>query len=313
MPALTAIALGASALGGIASAFGKTSPTFNMGPMGSGEAQANMNAGSDLQQFQGAESQYASMASGYAQNGDMPTAQDITNGQSYAASQFGQQRAQMNQAFVTQQQQANQDAALQGRGTDDPILRAKLAIAQTNQSAQLNAAQGAFASQFSMQQPMQRLGFAGQAMSAAQGAFNTNQSYAQQQYGNRFGEAQANYQQQKDTVSPLQRIGSALGVFGSSASSLLGLGGQIGASQNGNASPSFGNTGSPMAASAFSQPNPYAGAPMTSTFGPTPSGSAYGLGATFGPLASGYRGATAPASNFSSQMQSLGPSPYPGF
>ncbi len=108
----------------------------------------------------GAQNDLASLLQQYQNGGNMPTAQDTSRSQAFAQSQFDPQRVAMQQAFADQTTQANRQAALSGRGVNDPILRAKLAQQQTQQSAILNSQQGAFATQYAMQQPKERLGFA---------------------------------------------------------------------------------------------------------------------------------------------------------
>lgn len=96
------------------------------------------------------------------QGGNLPTESDINTSNSLAQKLFGAQQAQLRQAFQDQTIEASRRAAIQGRSISDPILAAKLAQEQTRQSNVLNAQQGAWATDWSLQQPMQRLGFMSQ-------------------------------------------------------------------------------------------------------------------------------------------------------
>jgi hypothetical protein len=66
------------------------------------------------------------------------------------------------QAFQDQLTAANRQAAISGRGMNDPILRARLGQEQTRQQGLLEAQQGAFGSQLALALPTQRAGFAEQ-------------------------------------------------------------------------------------------------------------------------------------------------------
>lgn len=115
---------------------------------------------SDVTSALGANRDLAELLRRYSQEGgSLPTSGDISGANSLAAQLFQGQRTAMGQAFEDQRVQANRKAALMGRAADDPILAAKLAQEQTRQGAMLDANQGAFAAQYAMDQPMQRLGF----------------------------------------------------------------------------------------------------------------------------------------------------------
>ncbi len=105
----------------------------------------------------------------YAEGGYRPGAEDISSSQSLAQQLFNPQRVAMQQAFSDQSTEANRRAALMGRSMNDPILAAKLAQEQTRQSSMLEANQGAWSTQYAMQQPMMRLGFQEQRAQTLQG------------------------------------------------------------------------------------------------------------------------------------------------
>lgn len=86
-----------------------------------------------------------------------PNEQDIQGANSLANQLFRQRQVGLEQNFMQQQQQFNQQAALQGRNPLDPVFRNKLAQEQTRQQQQLQAEQGVFATQYALQQPQQRL------------------------------------------------------------------------------------------------------------------------------------------------------------
>jgi hypothetical protein len=252
MPALTSIALGIggiSALAAGASAFGKKDPKFDptgelskmqmgaQGQLGSAGQNAATGALGNLANLRndasfGANRDLASMLQQYSQGGYLPNEQDNSTAQSFAQSQFNPQRVAMQQAFQDQLTQANRQAALSGRGMNDPILRAKLAQEQTRQQSQLEAQQGAFASNFALQQPMQRLQFAEgranvltQDMARRQGLeqtiFGSGMQAQAQDYSQRanqyqmdlskvLSQVQGKFQQDANETTFLQRLGSTI-------------------------------------------------------------------------------------------------------
>lgn len=179
MAALTALALGGAALGGLSGALGsekKSSAGMDLAAEGDLERMAREGSGADYNALRGmvdagpgqgdvsnaygAQKDLAAMLKQYSEGGHLPSGADISTGQRYAGLLFQGQREAMNQSFNDQSTEANRQAALMGRSMNDPILRAKLAQEQTRQSAQLNANQGSFATQMALQQPGMRLGFA---------------------------------------------------------------------------------------------------------------------------------------------------------
>jgi hypothetical protein len=264
------IGIGAGAVGSIASAIGKKDPKFDstginsvtmdqQGYMGAQGEQAASGSLAAMQGFRGdaafgAQTDLASLLKQYQQDGAMPTAQDSSRAQSFAQSQFDPQRVAMQQAFQDQLTQANRQAALSGRGVNDPILRAKLAQEQTRQGAMLQSQQGAFATQYAMQQPLQRLQFAEgranvltqnlqQRMGLEQNIFNQGMSAQQADFQQRFSKyqgelgkqttlAQGKFEQDKAETTPIQRFGQAMtgivGSFGAGMSAMSSLGGMGG-------------------------------------------------------------------------------------
>lgn len=116
----------------------------------------------DITNSLGSQRGLAEMFQQYSQSGGWASGQDIAQSQQFAGQIFNPQRVAMQQAFQDQQVQADRQAALMGRGTNDPILRAKLAQEQTRQGSLLEAQQGAYGAQLAQQQPDRRLGYAQQ-------------------------------------------------------------------------------------------------------------------------------------------------------
>lgn len=104
----------------------------------------------------------AALLQQYQQTGGMPSAQDIAQAQGFAGQMFAGQRLGAQQATLEAQQQYAQQAAIQGRGGLDPILRNKLAEQQRMQEQQIGAQQMAFGAQQAQGISQNRLAFAGQ-------------------------------------------------------------------------------------------------------------------------------------------------------
>lgn len=213
------------------------------------DLQNNVNAGPGQQDVTNSVNSSRSLAdllTQYSQSGGLPGQQDITAANGVASGIFAGQRVSQQQQFVTQGQEANQQAARLGRSVDDPILQAKLRTAQMNQSAQLDANQGSYASQLALNLPGQRLNYANQAA-------QVNSGLAQQALQNRMtvlglGSGLLN-QEQNYQINTSSRYGSqttgggvggaisgALGGFGAGASiagAINGLGGMAGAAAGG--------------------------------------------------------------------------------
>ena len=110
-----------------------------------------------------ANAQLADMFKRYSQQGgNLPTEADNATGQQFAQQQFAPQQTAQDQQFIQEQQRAKQLAAQMGRPSNDPIIQARLSQERMQSQERLGAQQGAFASQFAMQQPQQRLDYAGQ-------------------------------------------------------------------------------------------------------------------------------------------------------
>jgi hypothetical protein len=136
------------------------------GMVGAGPGQSDIQRGVESQRS------LADMFQQYSQSGGWANQQDIAQSQQFAGQMFNPQRVAMQQAFQDQQTQADRQAALMGRSTNDPILRAKLAQEQTRQGSLLEAQQGAYGAQLAQQQPDRRLGYAQQG-AAVQGDLAT--------------------------------------------------------------------------------------------------------------------------------------------
>lgn len=104
----------------------------------------------------------AAMLRQYAAGGFMPGQQDIATAQQFAQTQYQPQQVALQQQQQQEQLKANQLAAQLGRPVNDPIIQAKLAQERAQSQERLRAAQGAFASQFALNLPQQRLGYTAQ-------------------------------------------------------------------------------------------------------------------------------------------------------
>lgn len=232
-------------LGGLLNGLGNR-PQFNMGQAGALETGSSDTALNSLNSASGyagpsdysgsisGQQSLADLYSSMMQSGGTPTADDQSRANSFASSQFGQQRVGLQQEFLRQMQTANQQAALSGRSQNDPILRAKLGQQQQQQSAQLDAGQAGFASQYAQQLPMQRLGFAEGRANALTNIDQTNAASRQQSFSNyaglagiaggidqsqwnqRFQQASAQFQSDAGQKNPFDIISGAAtgGLFG---------------------------------------------------------------------------------------------------
>lgn len=155
---------------------------------------------SDVQAGSQSSRDLASMLQQYSQGGNIPGAADISAGNTFASRAFQPQRVGIEQNFQEAQQQYAQQAELQGRNTLDPVFRNKQNVEKQRQLQMLGAQQGQFANQFAMQQPEQRLNYAGQraqvlgglasqAMSNRQALFNMGNQLKGQEQNFRLGAA----------------------------------------------------------------------------------------------------------------------------
>lgn len=172
---------GGALLGGIAGSMGQRSETNYDSNIDAGQAtgaelfggsvlndnvrglQGLVNAGpgqQDVSSSLDASRGLAAMLEQYSQTGGLPGSADISTSNNIANSLFQARQLGLNQAFSDQNTAAQRQAALMGRDGNDPILRAKLAQEQTRQQGMLGAEQGAWAQQFALQLPGQRLGYA---------------------------------------------------------------------------------------------------------------------------------------------------------
>ncbi len=117
---------------------------------------------SDVGAATGASRDLASMLAEYSRTGGLPGQGDISAANSFATDIFGARQVGLNQQFTQMGQQASREAALSGRGSADPILRARLMESQAGMQDMLNAEKTGFASQYAQQLSGNRLSFAGQ-------------------------------------------------------------------------------------------------------------------------------------------------------
>lgn len=119
--------------------------------------------------------QYAQTLGNFAQNGLYNQQQ----GNLLAEQQFAGQRTALEQTFQDQLQSANRQAAISGRGANDPILRARLAVEQSRQSSLLNANQSSAAMNLGRQFSLDQIAVGGQQVNTLNSL--ANQAYANQQ------------------------------------------------------------------------------------------------------------------------------------
>ena len=139
---------------------------------GLGDLQKFVNAGpgeTDVSAAVGSQRGLAELLGQYAAGGNQPTAQDIAQAGQFTNQIFAPQQEQQRQLFEDQATQARRLSAQMNRPVNDPVLQAKLAQEQARQQSMLGAQQTAFSADYAMQQPGQRLNFAGQQTSVLQG------------------------------------------------------------------------------------------------------------------------------------------------
>ena len=173
---LPAILAGAGAIAG--SMPDKSKGGIDAGSATALENQASQVIGTNLSQLQNfvgagagqnevagglaASNNLASMLEQYAKGGFLPGEQDFATANKFASQAFQPQQIALQQNFQSQQQRAAQLAAQLGRPVNDPIIQAKLSQEYMQGQERLGAAQGAYASEFALQLPQQRLGYTSQ-------------------------------------------------------------------------------------------------------------------------------------------------------
>lgn len=105
---------------------------------------------------------YATLLEQFKNGGFLPSTEDFDTANKFTNNAFAAQQTGLEQMFEDQTTQANRQAALMGRSQNDPVLRAKLAQEQMRQQQMLNSQKTAASSEFALQLPGQRLGYAGQ-------------------------------------------------------------------------------------------------------------------------------------------------------
>lgn len=129
-----------------------------------------------------------------------PTAQNVAQGQAFARDIFAPQQEALNQNFEQSETETARLAARLGRSVDDPILRAKLAQSQAQETRMLGAQQGALAAQsaqgfqnqaLQMQNQIAQVrgGLATQALQNRQALMGMGQSLLQQERNFRLSAA----------------------------------------------------------------------------------------------------------------------------
>lgn len=181
-----AIAGGAALAGAIGGAMDKkTSSRLNVGAASGLEDAASSGISSDYDTMRryadagpgagdisagtGASRDLAAMLDQYSKSGGIPGAADITSAQNLAGGLFQGQRMALQQNFMDQETESARNAAISGRGANDPVLRNKLAQEKTRQQMLLDANQGSLSQQLAMQMPGQKLGYASQRANVLQG------------------------------------------------------------------------------------------------------------------------------------------------
>lgn len=142
----------------LGSTFGDYSNLVDQGPGQQSVTNANSSAASLSQMLQQ-----------YAQSGGLPNQQQIGTANQFAQQMYAPQQQSLQQNFLNSQYQTNQQSAAMGRGTDDPILTARLQNGYNQQQQQLNSQQGAYASNMALALPQQQLGYATQNNQLMQG------------------------------------------------------------------------------------------------------------------------------------------------
>lgn len=163
-------------------------------------------------------------------SGGMPSAEQIGQAQGYASDIFAPQRQQLQTDFSYQAEQANQLAAQLGRPINDPILRAKLARSQTEQSGQLAARQGAFAAEYANKLPYQTLDLA-QSLANVRGGL-ASQAFANRQMlmtmGSQLLGGERNFRLGAANRTTTSKEGGGLGGFIGGALAGAGTGARVG-------------------------------------------------------------------------------------
>lgn len=182
----------------------------------------------DLDQARMAQLDLAQMLRG-AQAG--PSEQDTIRAQKFAQDIFAPQQEALSQTFRDQETETARLAARLGRTVDDPILRARLAQSQADQTRMLGAQQGAFTAQTAQgfqNQALQlqnqlaqvRGGLASQALQNRQALMGMGQSLLTQERNFRLATAN---KQTTQTGTSEGGFGDLIGAAGGIASSVAGL------------------------------------------------------------------------------------------
>lgn len=183
-----------------------------------------------------------------------PNEAQITRAQQFAQDIFAPQQQALNQQFQTAETDTARLAARLGRSVDDPILRAKLAERQAEQTAGLQARQGAFTAQTAQDFQAQQLqrqnqlaqvrgGLATQALTNRQALLGMGQSILNQERNFRLQTAgRTSSTQGNSGGGTAGAIGGALAGAGAGLNAL----GSFQSLSGGASSSPAGFTGAPM-------------------------------------------------------------------
>lgn len=281
-----------------ASGLGQLRDLVNQGP-GSQDVAASQASSGDLSR----------MLQQFSQGGYMPTQQDTLSGQQYAQQAFQPQQLAIQQQFEEEKQRASQLAAQLGRPVNDPIIQAKLSQERMRSQERLGASQSAFASDFAMSQPQQRLGYTAQLANFQSGLASQAMANRQALIGLGSNLQGQDMQFRMGTAGTTQTSGG--GTKGAIMGGLAGLGaglsayGQLSGMGNTNTTQGGGFDSSglnyslqqPMSGGGYSQPSynlGLGGAPQQSASGLRSNIAQFSAPAAAAPQMSPYRGPLSP-------------------
>jgi hypothetical protein len=183
---------------------------------------------SDVSGALGANRDLASMLQSLSQSGGIPGQSDIDTANKFSQDIFAARQVGLNQQFNLFNQDAARQAALSGRGSNDPILRARLMETQAGMQDMLNSEKTSYAAGYAQNLPLQRLGFASQRADV----MNALSQQAMQNRASLFGLGQAalgserEFRLQTATRTNTQQSGG--GVGGAITGALGGIGVGVG-------------------------------------------------------------------------------------
>lgn len=182
-----------------------------------------------------AQRDFAQALQQYADTSGLPSEELINQAGGFAQNIFAPQQVALNQAFQQQNTDSMRARALQGRSAADPILAAKLGQSQAEQTALLQAQQGAFQSQLALQLPQQQIQALGQRADILLGLGNQAMNNRMSLLGQGSALLGAERQFQIATSEQFQtgrQSGQGGGVMGGITGALGGLGAGAGAANS---------------------------------------------------------------------------------